>query len=71
MTAEQIEKTASLKADIASKGLLIKFVASKFNMTKSRMSNILSGKETYVSNVLLQQIIDYIAQVNTNDIKNE
>lgn len=71
MTKDQIEKAAKLKKDIAAKGLLSNYVARKFGMTNSRLSRILTGKESSLSNLLLDKIIVYIAAVNTNDINDE
>ena len=69
MRQDQINKTKQLKQEIRSKGLMISFVAKKFGMTSSRMSRILSGSETFVSDELIDKIFDYIKKVNTNVIE--
>lgn len=68
MRADQINKTKNLKQEIRSKGLMISFVAEKFGMTSSRLSRILSGSETFVSDEVIDKVFDYIKKVNTNVI---
>lgn len=69
MRIDQIEIAYKIKQEIKSKGLMISFIASKFGMTTSRMSRILSGTETYVSDDLIDKIFNYIKKVNTNVIE--
>lgn len=69
MTKDQKNIAAKLDEMIILKGIMKQFIASKFGMTKSRLSRILRGKEPHLSDDVLNRIFAYIDQVNTNDIE--
>lgn len=63
-----MDKIEKIKKLIADKGVTKAKVAEKCGLYYTTLSKILSRKIDYVSEKRLDMIIQYLEQVNTNDI---
>lgn len=68
MTEDQKKQCKKIKDKVTETGLTQAFIAKKFGLTSGRLSRILSAKETYVSQDVIDKIEKYVYLVNTNDI---
>lgn len=69
MRHEQIEIAKDISSKIERKGITKSFIAKATGITISRLSVILSGKETHVSDELLAKIYNFVSAINSDEIQ--
>lgn len=69
MRIEQIEEAERLKEAIKNKGVKMSFIAEKLQLSTARLSYILSGRESYVSDEIITKLSNFVAQINTDKIE--
>lgn len=68
MNEEQIAMGKKIGDMIRDKGVMHAHVAKSLGIAKPTLSAIINGRQTFVSQKLLDRIYTYIYLVNTNDI---
>lgn len=69
MRLEQIKEAERLKEAIKNKGVKMSFIAEKLQLSTARLSYILSGRESYVSDEIITKLSNFVAQINTDKIE--